>query len=173
MWKDKGLNKNPFILLMAEKEIARNKKAYHNFSIDEKYEAGMSLLGFEIKSLRKGKVQLKDSYISFKNGEAFIKGMNIARYESSSVYFNHEEERDRRLLLHKDEIIKIASKQKLQGYTCIPLRVYLKNGKAKLDVLKYIINSNPKKIFNFEIDEEILNELYIIAKIYMNEKMSE
>ena len=119
---------------MGEKEIARNKKAYHNFSIDERYEAGMSLLGSEIKSLRKGKVQLKDSYISFKNGEAFIKGMNIARYESSSSYFNHEEERDRRLLLHKDEIIKIASKQKLQGYTCIPLRVYLKNGKAKLEI---------------------------------------
>ena len=97
---------------MGEKEIARNKKAYHNFSIEERYEAGMSLLGSEIKSLRKGKVQLKDSYISFKNGEAFIKGMNIARYESSSAYFNHEEERDRRLLLHKDEIIKIASKQK-------------------------------------------------------------
>ena len=96
---------------MGEKEIARNKKAYHNFSIEERYEAGMSLLGSEIKSLRKGKVQLKDSYISFKNGEAFIKGMNIARYESSSIYFNHEEERDRRLLLHKDEIIKIASKQ--------------------------------------------------------------
>ena len=119
---------------MGEKEIARNKKAYHNFSIEERYEAGMSLLGSEIKSLRKGKVQLKDSYISFKNGEAFIKGMNIARYESSSSYFNHEEERDRRLLLHKDEIIKIASKQKLQGYTCIPLRVYLKNGKAKLEI---------------------------------------
>ena len=119
---------------MGEKEIARNKKAYHNFSIDEKYEAGMSLLGSEIKSLRKGKVQLKDSYISFRNGEAFIKGMNIARYESSSSYFNHEEERDRRLLLHKDEIVKIASKQKLQGYTCIPLRVYLKNGKAKLEI---------------------------------------
>ena len=119
---------------MADKEIARNKKAYHNFSIDEKYEAGMSLLGSEIKSLRKGKVQLKDSYISFRNGEAFIKGMNIARYESSSQYFNHEEERDRRLLLHKDEIIKIASKQKLQGYTCIPLRVYLKNGRAKLEI---------------------------------------
>ena len=119
---------------MGEKEIARNKKAYHNFSIEERYEAGMSLLGSEIKSLRKGKVQLKDSYISFKNGEAFIKGMNIARYESSSIYFNHEEERDRRLLLHKDEIIKIASKQKLQGYTCIPLRVYLKNGKAKLEI---------------------------------------
>ena len=119
---------------MGEKEIARNKKAYHNFSIEERYEAGMSLLGSEIKSLRKGKVQLKDSYISFKNSEAFIKGMNIARYESSSVYFNHEEERDRRLLLHKDEIIKIASKQKLQGYTCIPLRVYLKNGKAKLEI---------------------------------------
>ena len=119
---------------MVEKEIARNKKVYHNFSIDEKYEAGMSLLGSEIKSLRKGKVQLKDSYISFRNGEAFIKGMNIARYESSSSYFNHEEERDRRLLLHKDEIIKIASKQKLQGYTCIPLRIYLKNGKAKLEI---------------------------------------
>ena len=119
---------------MNDKEIARNKKAYHDYSIDIKYEAGMSLLGSEIKSLRRGKVQLKDSYISIRNGEAFIKGMNISRYESSSSYFNHEEERDRRLLLHKDEIIKIASKTKLQGYTCIPLRVYLKNGKAKLEI---------------------------------------
>ena len=119
---------------MVDKEITRNKKAYHDYSIDIKYEAGMSLLGSEIKSLRRGKVQLKDSYISIRNGEAFIKGMNISRYESSSSYFNHEEERDRRLLLHKDEIIKIASKQKLQGYTCIPLRVYLKNGKAKLEI---------------------------------------
>ena len=120
---------------MSEKEISRNKKAYHDFELGEKFEAGISLLGSEIKSLRKGKVQLKNSYISLKNGEAFIKGMNISQYESSSSYFNHEEERDRKLLLHKSEIVKIASKSKLQGYTCIPLRVYLKGGKAKLEIV--------------------------------------
>ena len=119
---------------MNDKELARNKKAYHDYSIDTKYEAGISLLGSEIKSLRRGKVQLKDSYISIRNAEAYIKGMNIAKYVSSSPYFNHDEERDRKLLLHKDEIIKIASKVKIQGYTCIPLRIYLKNGKAKLEI---------------------------------------
>ena len=119
---------------MAEKEIARNKKAYHNFSIEERYEAGMSLLGSEIKSLRKGKVQLKDSFISFYRGEAYIKGMNISKCETTGKYFQHDENRDKKLLLHKHEITKLSSKVKIQGYTVIPLKLYLKNGKAKLDI---------------------------------------
>lgn len=119
---------------MAEKDISVNKKAYHDYDIEEKYEAGLSLLGSEIKSIRKGKVQLKQAYISFINAEAFIKGMNIARCETAGNYFQHDEERDRRLLLHKREIVKLASKVKIQGYTCIPLKLYLKDGKAKLEI---------------------------------------
>lgn len=116
-----------------EKEIATNKKAYHDYFIEEKFEAGMSLLGTEIKSLRKGKVQLKESYVSFSHSEAYIKGMNIAQYDHGNR-FNHDEDRDRKLLLHKHEIIKLQSKCKLQGFTVIPLKIYLKDGKAKLEI---------------------------------------
>ncbi len=118
---------------MAVKELGINKKAYHDYEILDRYEAGISLLGTEIKSLRKGKVQLKESYVSFKSGEAFVKGMNIAQYDQGNR-FNHEETRDRKLLLHKTEINKLASKVKLQGLTVIPLKVYLKDGKAKLEI---------------------------------------
>lgn len=119
---------------MNNKDISINKKAYHDYEIIDKYEAGLSLLGSEIKSIRKGKVQLKQSYISFVNSEAFIKGMNISRCETAGNYFQHDEERDRKLLLHKREIIKLASKVKIQGFTCIPLKLYLVDGKAKLEI---------------------------------------
>ena len=118
---------------MAVKEIGINKKAYHDYEILDRYEAGISLLGTEIKSLRKGKVQLKESYVSFKDGEAYVKGMNIAQYDQGNR-FNHEETRDRKLLLHKSEINKLASKVKLQGLTVIPLKIYLKDGRAKLEI---------------------------------------
>ena len=119
---------------MVTKDISVNKKAYHDYEIEEKYEAGISLLGSEIKSIRKGKVQLKQAYISFINQEAYIKGMNIARCETAGNYFQHDEERDRKLLLHKREINKLAGKVKIQGYTCIPLKLYLSDGKAKLEI---------------------------------------
>ena len=115
------------------KEIARNKKAYHDYLIEDKYEAGMELTGTEIKSIRRGKVQFKDAYISFVSGEAYIKGMHIAEYKEGNR-FNHDEERDRRLLLHKNEILKMYSKCKMEGYTVIPLRLYLKHGLAKLEI---------------------------------------
>lgn len=118
---------------MAIKEVSVNKKAYHDYEILDKYEAGLSLLGTEIKSVRKGKVQLKESYISFIKGEAYIKGMNIAQYDMGNR-FNHDETRDRKLLLHKYEITKLATKTKLQGLTVIPLKMYLKDGKAKLEI---------------------------------------
>lgn len=118
---------------MKEKDIAVNKKAYHDYIIEDKYEAGLSLLGTEIKSLRNGKVQLKESYVSFIANEAYIKGMHIAEY-AYGTYNNHDETRDRKLLLHKSEIIKLANKVKIQGYTVIPLRIYLSNGKAKLEI---------------------------------------
>lgn len=117
-----------------EKVIAVNKKAYHDYEIQDKYEAGLSLLGSEIKSVRKGKVQLKDSYISFYHNEAFVKDMNIAKCETAGNYFQHDEDRDKRLLLHKSEILKLSSKVKIQGFTVIPLRVYLKDGLAKIEI---------------------------------------
>lgn len=118
---------------MGIKEVSVNKKAFHDYEILDKYEAGLSLLGTEIKSIRKGKVQLKESYVSFSKGEAYIKGMNIAQYVYGNR-FNHDETRDRKLLLHKYEITKLYTKTKLQGLTVIPLRLYLKDGRAKLEI---------------------------------------
>lgn len=115
------------------KDVAVNKKAYHDYSIEEKLEAGMVLSGTEIKSIRKGKVQLKDSYISFINGEAFIKGMHISAYDFGNRN-NHDEERDRKLLLNRREIVKWQSKVKTQSLTVIPLKIYLKNGLAKCEI---------------------------------------
>lgn len=116
-----------------EKEIAANKKAYHDYFVEDKFEAGIALQGTEIKSLRLGKVQLKDSYVSFYKGEAFVKGMNISQYEFGNRN-NHDEQRDRKLLLHKSEIAKLQNKVKLQGYAIVPLRIYLKDGRAKLEI---------------------------------------
>lgn len=115
------------------KDIAVNRKAYHDYTIEDTYEAGLVLLGPEIKSIRKGKVSLKESYVSFVKGEAFIKDMHIAIYKEAT-YNNHEETRDRKLLLHKKEITKLFSKCRLQGYTCIPLKLYFKDGKVKVEI---------------------------------------
>ncbi len=115
------------------KDIAVNKKAYHDFEIIDTYEAGMVLQGTEIKSVRLGKVQLKESYVSFVHGEAFVKGMNISQYDHGNR-FNHEEMRERKLLLNRSEINKLQNKVKLQGLAVIPLKVYLKNGRAKMEI---------------------------------------
>lgn len=118
---------------MGIKSIAENRRAYHEYFILEKYEAGMVLMGTEIKSIRKGAVQFKDAYVSFQNGEAFIKSMYIAPYEEGNR-FNHEETRDRKLLLHGSEIVKLEKKVKLKGFTIVPLSLYLKDGRAKLEI---------------------------------------
>lgn len=118
---------------MSEKLIAVNRKANHDYFIEDKYEAGLVLYGTEIKSIRSGKVQFKDAYISFISDEAYIKEMHIAQYDHGNI-FNHDETRERKLLLHKDEILKLKQKVKLKGYTVIPLKLYLKNGKAKLEI---------------------------------------
>lgn len=115
------------------KDIAINKKAFHDYEITEKYEAGIALQGSEIKSLRMGKVSLKEAYVSFYHGEALIKGMNISIYKEAT-YNNHEETRDRKLLLHKREIAKLASKCKLQGFTVVPLKIYFKEGLVKVEI---------------------------------------
>lgn len=115
------------------KVIAQNKKAYHDYFVEESFEAGIQLKGSEIKSIRAGKVNLGDSYVTFKNNEAYVLNMHISKYDYSSI-FNHEETRTRKLLLHKNEIIKLFTKTKLQGLTVIPLKVYLKEGLCKLEI---------------------------------------
>ena len=115
------------------KLIANNKKAYHDFFIEEKYEAGISLYGTEIKSIRMGKCSIKESYIEINKGEAFIVGMNISPYEKGNI-FNKDPLRVRKLLLHKLEINKLLGKSSEKGYTIMPLQVYLKDGKAKVEI---------------------------------------
>lgn len=108
-----------------------NKKAYFNYFIDEEYEAGIVLQGTEIKSVRNGSVNIKDSYVRIKNNEMYIINMYIAKYEQGSI-FNHDEYQERKLLLHKKEIIKIKEKVDREGYTLIPLKVYFKEHKVKV-----------------------------------------
>ncbi len=111
--------------------IAQNKKAYHDYFVDEEIEAGIELVGTEVKSVRLGRVNLKDSYVSCKTGEAILIGMHISPYEQGSI-FNHEPLRARRLLLHKKEINKLIGLTSQQGYTLIPLKLYFKGQRVKL-----------------------------------------
>lgn len=118
---------------MSEKIIAVNRKAKHDYFLEDFFEAGMVLVGTEIKSIRQGKVQFKDAYISFIKGEAFIKEMHISQYDHGNQ-FNHDETRIRKLLLNRSEIRKLETKVKLKGYTVVPVKMYLKGGKAKLEI---------------------------------------
>lgn len=115
------------------KLIANNKKAYHDYFIDEKYEAGIALHGTEVKSLRMGKCSIKESFISIKNGEVIINHMHISPYEKGNI-FNKDPLRDRKLLLHKSEINKLAAQVQMKGYTIMPLRVYLKGSLVKIEI---------------------------------------
>lgn len=108
-----------------------NRKAKFNYQIFETYEAGIVLTGTEIKSIRNGKANLKDSYAVIKNGECFLLNMHIAPYEQGNL-FNHEETRTRKLLLHKKEILKLSDKIKLEGFTLVPVKLYITRGKAKI-----------------------------------------
>lgn len=115
------------------KIIVENRKARHEYELYDHFEAGLELKGTEIKSIRLGKVQLKDSYISIRDGQALIKGMHIALYEFGNR-FNHDETRDRRLLLHKNEILKLDQYTRIKGYTVVPVSLYLSKGLAKLEI---------------------------------------
>ncbi|MFV0381440.1 MAG: SsrA-binding protein SmpB [Breznakia sp.] len=115
------------------KVISYNRKAKHDYFIEETYEAGLVLSGTEIKSIRNGSVQLKDAYVSFFDNEAFIKNMYIPPFAQGNI-FNHDETRERKLLLHKHEIKKLQQKVKLQGLTIVPLSLYLYRGRAKLEI---------------------------------------
>ena len=116
-----------------EKVIAENRKARHDYFLEDFYEAGIALTGTEIKSVRKGAVQFKDAYIDFVNNEAFIRDMHISQYKEVNI-FNHEETRLRKLLLHKREIAKLRRACTVKGYTVVPTRMYLKNGIAKMEI---------------------------------------
>lgn len=116
----------------AKKLVANNKKAYHDYFVEEKYEAGMELHGTEVKSLRLGKCSVKEAFIRIEKGECFVYGMHISPYEMGNI-FNKDPLRPRKLLLHKSEIMKLAGKASEKGYTLVPLEVYFSNGRAKLE----------------------------------------
>lgn len=113
--------------------IAQNKKAWHDYFVLEQLEAGIALVGTEVKSIRNGAVNLKDSFCSVKDGELFARGIHISPYEKGNI-FNRDPMRDRRLLVHKREICRLYSTIKQDGLTLVPLKLYLKNSKIKLEI---------------------------------------
>lgn len=118
---------------MSKKIISTNRKAFHEYHIFDKFNAGMVLTGTEIKSIRKGAVNLKDSFVKLDNSEVFLYNCHISPYEQGNRY-NHEEKRTRKLLLNKKEIDKLIGKIKKDGYAIVPLELYLENGWAKLEI---------------------------------------
>ena len=117
----------------AEKTVCENRKARHDYFIHETYEAGIELFGTEVKSLRAGKANIKDAYGAVKKGELFIEGMHISPYEQGNI-FNRDPLRPKKLLMHKSEILKLFGKTREKGFTLVPLRVYFKRGKAKMEI---------------------------------------
>ena len=124
---------------MAEKKaggnrlIAQNKKVWHDYFVDEKFEAGVELFGTEVKSLRQGAVNLKDSYCSFKDGEIFAMGVHISPYEKGNV-FNREPRRPKKLLMHKREILRLAGRSAEKGFSVIPLSLYFSGSRVKMEI---------------------------------------
>jgi SsrA-binding protein len=116
-----------------QRNITQNKKAWHDYFVDEKIEAGVELFGTEVKSLRQGAVNLKDSYCTFKNGEIFALGVHISPYEKGNIY-NREPLRPKKLLMHKREIVRLASKAAEKGYSVIPLSLYFLGSRVKMEI---------------------------------------
>ena len=115
------------------KEIASNRKAFHDYFVLERFEAGIELFGTEVKSIRAGQVNLKDSYCTIREGELFVRGMHVSPYEKGNI-FNRDPVRTRRLLMHKREIRKLQTVVKQDGLALIPLSVYFKNARVKLEI---------------------------------------
>ena len=115
------------------KIISQNKKAYHDYFVDEKYEAGIELFGTEVKSIRAGNVNLRDAYCDIKNGELFVVGMHVSPYEHGNI-FNREPLRNRKLLMHKREIMKLHGLVSQKGLTLIPLSLYFSGSRVKVEV---------------------------------------
>ncbi|MBO4291936.1 MAG: SsrA-binding protein SmpB [Lachnospiraceae bacterium] len=116
-----------------QKLVANNKKAYHDYFIDETFEAGIELHGTEVKSMRMGKCSIKESFIRIENGEVYVYGMHVSPYEKGNI-FNKDPLRIKKLLLHRSEINKLQGKIKEKGYTLVPLQVYFKNGRVKVEI---------------------------------------
>lgn len=115
------------------KSVAQNRKAFHDYFVEERFEAGIELFGTEVKSIRAGTVNLKDSYLIIREGELFAKGIHISPYEKGNI-FNRDPLRERRLLMHKKEILKLRSLSEKEGFTLIPLSLYFKKGRVKVEV---------------------------------------
>ena len=115
------------------KEIASNRKAFHDYFVLERFEAGIELFGTEVKSIRAGQVNLKDSYCTIREGELFVRGMHVSPYEKGNI-FNRDPVRIRRLLMHKREIMRLYGHIKQDGYALIPLSLYFKNSKVKVEI---------------------------------------
>ena len=115
------------------KQVTANKKAWHDYFVEEKYEAGIELAGTEVKSIRQGQINLKDSYCTFKDGELFVRGMHISPYEKGNI-FNKDPIRPRKLLMHKREILKLYGTLKQEGLTLVPLSLYFKNSRVKVEL---------------------------------------
>ncbi len=113
--------------------IANNKKAFHDYFIEDTYEAGIALHGTEVKSMRMGKCSIKEAFVRIENGEVYVYGMHVSPYEKGNI-FNKDPLRVKKLLLHKYEINKIAGKIREKGYTLVPLQVYFKDGRAKVEI---------------------------------------
>jgi len=119
---------------MAERTVAVNRKARHDYFIEETYEAGIVLTGSEIKSVRAGRVNLRDSYAIVKDGEVWLLNVHIAPYQQASSHERHDPRRTRKLLLHRRQINRLAGKVQAKGYTLVPLRIYLKDNRAKVEI---------------------------------------
>ena len=113
------------------KSVAQNRKAWHDYFVEEKYECGLALFGTEVKSIRQGRVNLKESWAQIRGGEIWVEGMHISPYDQGNI-FNRDPMRPKKLLMHKREIRKLHEAQKLDGYALIPLSVYFKNGLVKV-----------------------------------------
>jgi len=118
----------------SDNAIARNKKAFHDYSIEEHFEAGLALQGWEVKSLRAGRAQIKESYVLIKDGEAYLFGCHISPLVSASTHVKTDPTRTRKLLLHRAEISRLIGASERKGYTLMPLALYWKHGRAKLDM---------------------------------------
>lgn len=119
---------------MSTEPVFQNKKAFHDYFIEEKIEAGIMLTGAEVKSLRAGKANLKDSYARIKDAEIFLLNTHISPYNQADGFTHQEPDRTRKLLMRKSEILKLIGKTRIKGYTLIPTRIYFKNGRAKVEI---------------------------------------
>lgn len=115
------------------KPVAQNRRAYHDYFVEETYECGLCLQGTEVKSIRQGRVNLKESFAMARGGEIFVEGMHISPYEQGSI-FNHDPLRPKKLLMHKSEIRKLSGQVQRQGYALVPIQIYLKDGRMKLEL---------------------------------------